>query len=236
MDKAEALEVFSQANQKFDEEAYSEAINLYEKVEQDFNSAQLYHNLGLAYYYNEDLANAILNIERALKIRPSSSRIKRNLRLLNENVESEIVRMPAFFLKSWYNSISNLLNPLGWLILNLIFLGTAVFLLYQYLIKRLDFGLHFYYIRGLIIGLFVLSLLFMSFGYNRNVRLHDNSSGIVMASGTKLRIAAEENSQEVMEVAEGVKVFINDEINNFYKIKLEDLTEAWVLKERIEKI
>jgi tetratricopeptide (TPR) repeat protein len=236
MNKAEALDLLNEANQNFDQEKYAEAIALYESITEEFTSVQLEHNLGLAYFYNGELAKSIVHMERALKLRPGSVRIKRNLRLLNENVESEITKVPTFFLKSWFNAISNLMTAFAWMILHLLLMVLGAILLFQYLIKGLDFGLHFYYIRGLIIGLFVLSLLFLAFGYGRNSWANSNDAGIIKSNNTILRVAAEENSQEVEKVNEGVKVFIQDEINNFYKIKLEDYTEAWVLKSEIERI
>lgn len=236
LDKEEALDLLHEANQQLEEENYEGAITKYEIISEEYSSAQLLHNLSLAYYYNGALAKSILHMERALKLKPGSLKIKRNLRLLNENVESDITKLPDFFLKSWYRSISNLLKASAWMFLNLLFLLFVLVLLYQYLIKGLDFGLHFYYMRGFIIGTFLLSLLFLSFGIDRHVRANSTDAGIIKSDNTVLRIGAEENSQEVERVNEGVKVFIKDQINNFYKIRLEDYTEAWVLMSDIEKI
>lgn len=236
MDKKEAIQMLSNGNSELKQEHFSEAIGFYEQVLPEYSSVQLFHNLSLAYFHNGNLGKAILFIEKAAKLKPLNKEVARNLRLMKENVDSEISGIPPFFIKSWMNAVANLLSIRAWLVIHLLLLFIGTGLLYYYLIKKGDLGLHFYYIRGLIIASFIVSLLFAAFAYNRILRANSDRSAIVMEDETPLRVGAEQNSQEVMKVNQGVKVNIEDEIADFYKVKLEDYTEAWVLKTKVERI
>ena len=236
IDKKEALEMMSNGNVELTEENYSEAIDLFEPLIEDFQSVQLFHNLSLAYFYKGDLGRAILFMERASNLKPLDRNVQRNLKLLKENVDSEITRVPPFFLKSWMSSVSSLGGITAWIILHLVSLFGGTYLLYQYLIRKVDFGLHFYYMRGLIIACFVLSLIFASFAFNRYQGIYNDPSAVVLVNQVPLRMGAESNSLEVMKVNQGVLAKIEDEIGDFYKVKLEDYTEGWVLKSSVERI
>lgn len=236
LNKEEAKELFIQANTAFDNENYSEAIELYLGLTTEYESVQVFHNLSLSYYYNGNIAKAILYMEKANRLAPLNRDINKNLKLLEENVDSEIAVMPDFFLKAWMNAVSKVLSSGTWLFFHLAILGLAIYLLYLYLIKGVDFNLHFYYIRGSIIGLFIISLMLAGLSYNRHVLDNDDRTAIIMSDDVPLRMGAEANSQEVMRVNQGVKVRIEDEIGNFYKVKLQDYTEAWLKKDFVEII
>lgn len=228
--------VFNQANQAFDKEEYSQAIRLYEDLASEYESMQLFHNLSLAYYYEGDLARSILYMERAKRLAPLNSDVTKNLRLLYENVDSDITYLPPFFLKAWWNAISRLLSPIWWLIIHLLLLISAVYLLYKYLIENFDLGLHFYYIRGIIIGLFLTSVITAALSHNATLLRSNTDHAIVMQNNTPVRAGAETNALEIDQVNSGVKVKIEDEINELYKVKLGDLTEGWIHKDQLEII
>ena len=235
-DIKDAKAVLNEANQAFEAKKYDEAINLYTSLVNDYESAPLYHNLSLSHYYQGNLAESILYMEKANKIAPLNRDINKNLKLLEENVDSEISRLPDFFLKAWLDSVSKIASISTWLWLHIITLIIAIVLLYFYLIKGNDFNLHFYYIRGVIIGLFILSLILGGISFNRSQLKNDTRSAIIMQDSVPLRMGAEANSQEVMKANQGVKVKIEDEIGDFYKVKLQDYTEAWLKKEFVEII
>ena len=52
---------------------YLTAIQVYEDLLQQGESAEVYYNLGNSYYKSGDIAHAILNYERALLLQPNDS-------------------------------------------------------------------------------------------------------------------------------------------------------------------
>ncbi|MCL4856251.1 MAG: tetratricopeptide repeat protein, partial [Flavobacteriales bacterium] len=62
---------FTEANKLYAEAKYREAIEVYnELIKSDHLSAEIYYNLGNANYKLDEIAAAILNYEKALKLKP----------------------------------------------------------------------------------------------------------------------------------------------------------------------
>ncbi len=229
VDVKQAETLMETANGHFENQNFEEAIEVYAQlVEQGFISLPLFHNLSLAYYEENKLGKSILFMERAKRLSPYDRDVKKNLQLLKENIQGDSGNLPDFFLKAWYKGIVQVFGSRVWLILHLLFLFGGIFLLYHFLLKGMDLGLHSSYIKGIIIGTFVLSLLFGAFSYSRSHLQSRSDEGIIINDNVVLRIAAESNSQEVSMANQGIKVIILDQINDFLKVKMPDFTEVWI--------
>ncbi len=237
LSKLEVKEKIEAASQKYSEEQYSEAIGLYEEVtESGYTSAAIWHNLGLAYFKNGQLAEAIIALERARRIFPNNKNINHDLRLIRENVNSEIISAPPFFLVRWYNAVVSTLSSKVWLGLHLFFLGLFLGGMYLYLIRKNLNGWHHTYIEGALIGIVCVSVIFAIFSYSRAQMIFRNDIGVITSDQIVLRLGAEDNTEVIMELNEGVKVYIEDKIGDFLKVRLEDYTEGWVKESEVEII
>lgn len=58
---------------------YTTAIQIYESLLKNGESADVYYNLGNSYYKIGEIAKAVLNYERALLMKPGNSDIRANL-------------------------------------------------------------------------------------------------------------------------------------------------------------
>ena len=95
-------EAFAAGNKAYQNGAYAEAIEFFEKVrEGDRESAALYYNLGNAYYQEGALAKAILNYERALLLSPKDEEIQHNLRLVEKKRVDRFESMPPNLFKTF---------------------------------------------------------------------------------------------------------------------------------------
>ena len=237
MQSGDAKQMIVEANTAFENERYDEAILKYEQLAvESYASAALFHNLGLSYFKKDELALSILYLEKAKRIRSRNAIINHNLRLINENVDSEILELPDFFLKAWYIQVFNIGTLLLWVLLHLLFLIAACIFLYLILLKNYSFGWHNSYTKGIIIALFALSLLFAAFAYSKQKAINRNDVAVVMKDNTALRISATDNSPEVQNVNQGVKVVILDQIDNYLKVRLMDYTEAWIVEDVVRRI
>ena len=91
------------------------AITTYESIlAQEYESAEVYFNLGNAYYKSKDIANTILNYERALKLAPNDEDIQFNLRLANLRTVDKIEAVPEFKLFSIMRKSYQLLPMDSW--------------------------------------------------------------------------------------------------------------------------
>lgn len=79
------------ANTLYAQERYAEAAAVYEQIAADQRvSADLYFNLGNAYYLQGDLGRSVLNYERAARLAPRDADIRANLATARSLVDGQI--------------------------------------------------------------------------------------------------------------------------------------------------
>ncbi|MCB0820495.1 MAG: tetratricopeptide repeat protein, partial [Bacteroidetes bacterium] len=107
--KAEINTDMQKAEELYKAGDYNASVLLYEKLvkEDGYRSANLYYNLGNAYFKLTDYSNSILNYERALKMNPADDDIRFNLELANTHIEDKIETVPVLFYKRWFMSLRN---------------------------------------------------------------------------------------------------------------------------------
>src|SRR5437868_15512524 len=87
--RAEGDAEFVKANQAFAQGHFKEAISSYEALVQKREwSANLFYDLGNAYFRTGDFGRAILNYERALRLDPHHPEADANLRIAHDQAHS----------------------------------------------------------------------------------------------------------------------------------------------------
>ena len=138
--------MYNQANLLYKNEKYQQAIELYGKIIfNGYSNASVYFNLGNSYYKTGNIAAAILNYERALKLNPEDEDIAYNLKLANMQTVDKIEPTPMVFYEKWWlqllnSSTSDARAKIG---LILLFAATAIFMVYIFinasLVKMISF-------------------------------------------------------------------------------------------------
>ena len=105
---------FEQANIAYAEGRYEEAATGYEALLAEGPNATLYYNLGNACFKQGELAQAILNYERALRLQPNHKDAQYNLKFAQSRITDNIVEQD-FFLSAWTRAIRNSLRERTWL-------------------------------------------------------------------------------------------------------------------------
>ena len=82
--------LFAEANAQYAEGNYIEAANRYEQILAEQPAAEVYYNLGNAYFKQGELAQAILAYERALRLQPSFDDAKHNLQYAQAQIVDNI--------------------------------------------------------------------------------------------------------------------------------------------------
>lgn len=111
--------LFTQANTDYAAGNYADAVSKYEQILSEQPSAEVYYNLGNAYFKQGELAQAILSYERALRIEPSYKDAKHNLQFAQSRIVDNIEDTQAFFLSNWIKAVRNALNMHTWMILSI---------------------------------------------------------------------------------------------------------------------
>ncbi len=227
------------ASEAYRAEDYVKSIQLYEQVvaqnvSEGKESAEIYYNLGNAYFRNGETAKAILNYERALLLNPGDSDIRHNLRFARTRIEDKIDTSDSFFLTNWVNGFKNLFNSNTWaniaIALFIAFLTCiAVFLF----VRRMWIRKTVFY-TGIVIFVLVFVANACAFS-QKNSRINRNT-GIVMAASASIMTSPDANSQELFRLHEGTKVKLNKTDGNWIEIEIANGSVGWTSKENVEII
>ena len=104
------------ANKAYDEGNYALAIEQYERIlETDTVGTNLYYNLGTSYLNNNEISEAILYLERALKENPRHGAAIHNLKVAQQKMQ-HYIEDPSNFFVQFCVSIVNIMSTTVWLI------------------------------------------------------------------------------------------------------------------------
>lgn len=227
--------LYRKANEAYQSEKYDSAIDLYQQIlDKGYESADVYFNLGNAYYKTHNLSQAILHYERAKLLDPGDEDIKYNLELARSLVVDKLETIPDFFLKSWYYKIVRILKPDDWAIISIFIFLTALvlFLVYfftkKFLLKKVSFWLA---ALSLLLAIFTYT-----FSYQHKQLLTAHDQAIVTAPSLTAKSTPDENGTDLFVIHEGLKVTVEDEVGEWREIKLSDGNKGWVRAGSIELI
>lgn len=230
-----AAELAAQADEYYRQADYPAAIETYEKVIADGQcSPELFYNLGNAYYRNDQMASAILNYERALRLRPSMRDAEENLALANSRIADRITPLPQLFITRWWQSLTTHISPAAWRVVFLVILaliGVAAigFFLGRNLPLRkasLAFG-----IVAILLLLVTGTLLASS-----TARYNAHSDAIVMEPAISVKSSPEQQSTDKLILHQGTKVHVLEQLTGWYKIRIADGTTGWCETDAVERI
>ena len=211
--------IFSQANELYNKGSYIEAINNYKEIiKNDFHSAELYYNLGNAYYRLDSIASSVYYYEKALQLNPNDREIIDNLELINKTLVDEIDPITTPLIESILNRASNIFyfETWGYISIFFSFLIVALFLSYYFAnssrVKRLTFVLL------CISSIFILvSLINGNKGYNNYI---NNEYAVIYSYETDLKTEPNYRSETLFMLHEGTKIQVLENYNNWIKIRL----------------
>jgi len=226
----------TEAQLLYDEGKYLAAAEKYESilVETGKISFEIYYNLGNAYFKADNLPAAILNYERAKKIKPTNEDLLFNLEIANQQVVDEFEQVPELSVNKWYRSFVLSIPSNTWAFLSIILfiialVGAAFFLSGNMLsIKKTALSIA---LVSLIISGF--TLLFAS--THKNV-LQNNIEAIIFSPNVTATSAPTQQSTSLFVLHEGTKVKVIEQQNEWVRIKISDGNIGWLLAENIEII
>ncbi len=221
---------FQDANLKYREGKFSEAVELYEQTLRLHPVFEVFYNLGNAYFKNKQIGKAILNYERALKLKPRDRDIRFNLNFVNRFVEYEVEDKRNWHLRSLARFLSRLtgeecltVSLIGYFVLAVqIFVG---------LIHRKRFVLG-------AMGFTLLYVTLSTFGLAvaKYTHLGAGSEAVIMKNQAEVRYGPDENDRLAFRLPEGLKVFVKKEMNDWYRIELLNGQSGWAMKSQISVV
>ena len=223
------------ANQHYTNQEYEKAIARYQEIlNSDQESAEVYYNLGNAYYKNGQATKAIISYERAKLLAPNDEDIQFNLDLANQHVVDAIDPLPKVFFIRWWHSLANKFSADGWakisvgaFILILILAGLFAFT-QTVAVKRLSFWF------GIIIV--AISIFSFNFAARQKNRMTSHNFAIITQPSVTVKSSPSESGTDLFLIHEGLKVEIKDSLGSWREIRLADGNQGWLPLNSIEKI
>lgn len=226
---------FETANAAYKKGDYSTAITQYESIlKTDSYSEGLYYNLGNAYFKTNNLGKAILYYEKALLAAPRDADVLYNLEIAKAKTKDDLSRIGKFFLAEWWQGLHKSLSASVWGMLTVLSLwaGIAGFILWLLATSRERKKQGF--IGG--IALVLLSILLYFLGNNQANFEQNSRTAIVLENTIELKNGPDAQSTAVIDVHEGLKVELLDQIGDWYKVKLMNGDEGWLPMSSLEEI
>jgi tetratricopeptide (TPR) repeat protein len=219
--------LFKKGNNLYQKANYKEAAATYQKMVDDgYQSASLYFNLGNAYYKNGDIAPALLYYEKAHRLSPGDEDIRINIQFANSKTTDKIEAAPEFFITKWWTGFILALPANTLAVFSvLLFIGASCLLiLYRFsgsvMVKKISFY------SAILLLLLSIGTVFIS---GRQAAYFDaHHDGIIFNSSVNVKNAPSNTAKNGFVLHEGTKVNILDKNASWIKIKLANGNEGWV--------
>ena len=214
---------------------YQQAIADYEELLKQGGSAELYYNLGNAYYRTENITKAVLNYERALLLSPGDRDIRFNLQIAQGKTIDKIVPESEMFFITWCHALVNLMSVDAWARVALISLALVIVLLLVYLFaSRLWLRKVGFFCGLVLLVLFVLSNIF---AWQQKQNLLFRKGAIIIAPSVTVKSTPAKNGTDLFILHEGTKVNITDgSMRGWIEIRIADGKEGWIERNKLEEI
>lgn len=227
-----AAQTKQEADSAYAQERYQQAAKVYEQLLKHGVSADLYYNLGNAYYRMDNIPQAVLNYERALLLSPGDEDIRLNLQLARSKTVDKIVPESEMFFVTWYRSLVSQQSVDAWARTGLLSLVVAIVLALAYLFANALWLRKVGFFGGtLFLLLFALSNLF---AWQQKRALAERTGAVVMQSAVTVRSTPSDNGTDLFVLHEGTRVTITDgSMSGWKKIRVADGKEGWLETKQI---
>ncbi len=223
---------FDLANAAYADGRYEEAAAGYEALLAEGQNATLYYNLGNARFKQGELAQAILNYERALRLEPNHKDAQYNLKFAQSKITDNIVEQD-FFLSAWARTVRNSLREQTWLVLSisLFILGLIGILLF--LLGREP------WLRKTAFHVAWLAILFSLIAGLNATSLHQRDTlrneAIITQGVVNAKSSPDRSGTDLFTVHEGTKVTIRETIGEWSNVRVGQ-NEGWIRTSCLERI
>lgn len=233
--QGDASAKFDEANKLFKEKKYYAALEVYENlVREGYQGEELFFNLGYTCSKTGETGKSILYLEKALIYNKNNPRV--NSLLVNQHlkIKEKIVKLPDFFIFKMFKDVASTMTIWFWLFVFLFAYISGLVFLSGFLLKRQIANK-----KNLFIGLpivFVL-LLFSIPSVIINYDLAANlQECVVISENVNLYSVPEKEGKKEGTISEGNKLGIIETLSQWYRVKLPNGKEGWILKTGVEAI
>ncbi|MCJ7449613.1 MAG: SH3 domain-containing protein [Bacteroidales bacterium] len=226
---------FKKGTEYFSSGSYKEALEQWIDIyNTGYRSAQLDYNIGNAYFKLDNIPGAILFYERAYMLNPAVEDITYNLNIARTLVVDRFEEIPELFFVKWYNFMSLIMSGNSWAKISIVtFVLCLLFLSLYFYSSR-----YRYKVIGFWLAVFLLLVSVTSFALAaRNKSLvHDSHKAIIYSPSVNGKSSPDNSGTDLFVLHEGTKVTVEDEVGEWYEIRLSDGNKGWIPANSLEII
>lgn len=225
--------LFADANTQYAEGNYAEAATQYEQILQEQPTAEVYYNLGNAYFKQGELAQSILAYERALRLKPSFKDAKHNLQFAQSRIIDNIEDTQSFFLSNWLKAIRNALSQRVWMVGSIVLFIMALvgFFLFAFS-QTLWLRKTAFYCSVIALVVSVMACANAGSLYQRDTQ---RSEAIITQGIVNAKSSPDRSGNDLFTVHEGTKVEIHEVIGDWCCVHVGN-NIGWMPLEYLERI
>ena len=215
---------------------YTQALEDWEAVRSTgLMSRELYYNLGNACFKSNELGQAILWYERALRLDPSDPDVRYNLDYARALTQDRIDEIPEVFYEQWGHALCYLLPSNTWAVLCWVFLALTVALALLFLLGSTPGRRRLGFFCGIVTLL--LSLLGWDFAQWQRTEALRQDQAIIMRPVSSVKSSpSADGAKDLFILHEGTRVRVLDNVSGFSNIELADGRQGWIASGDMEVI
>lgn len=236
----DAQSLFAKGNQEYFAGRYAEAAKLYSEIvtRYEIEDADLYHNLGNAYFRSGAYGSAILYYQRALRLDPpgqlaeqldsnlSAARRTLQTRYRQSSTEALVFADPSGVLYHVSHVIAR--TPLA-----ILFAGLWVAFFALLILRRVRAGAKWPGRAAVPVG--IAAALAGLLVWSQVATDADHRIGVVISEGVKLREGAHESAQG-KDIYEGTEVKILDGNEEWTQVQVSNGNKGWIESGKLKQI
>lgn len=226
--------LWNRANNLYSGGNYLEAGEIYEQIlNENGESAEIYFNLGNAYFKQNKLGPAHLNYERARRLDPQNADIQYNLNFVKALQTDKIEQVQDVFLTSWLDNVTNIFSSTMWAVVFLILIAISLVMIGLSIFSKKSKKLFF---AGFCLFI-LLGIVSFYMGYRQRNQTLNRTEAIIYAPEVTVQSTPNNTGATLFIIHEGLKVNIIEKQGNYYRIILEDgKSQGWIPRESAEII
>lgn len=221
----EAVRLFDAGNTLYQAGNYQSALATYEEaLAHGYGSADLYYNIGNAYYRLDQIGQAIRYYEKARRLAPDHRELLHNLSIARSRTLDQFSQLPTPFWRVWWNHFIGLFGipVLFWMGLGLYLLATG-FLVYRIWTRTRSPWNR----RGLAISA-VLGLLLLLAAFTASLEAQNTREAVVIVERVSLHEAPLQDATIALDIHAGLLLDVLQKQDTWLEVRLPNGVTGWV--------
>ena len=216
-------DAFDAANERYRAEDFLGASEGYQALyEEGWESAELYFNMGNAFFKTGELGEAVWAYERALNLDPDNEDALVNRAMLQERLVDEIEQLPLPLIERSFRRWADRLGTTGFRSLFIVWLWMVAgcWIAWRMRKARLAFS-------GMGAGLLLMLLTGIGWWVQNELQAKEQRA-VLLVENVYVKTAPSVQAQDAFVLHEGTVVYLDDRIDSWQEIRLTDGQVGWV--------